>query len=90
MELFDIAFAILILKITLVVLPGAFGIFLIVSSKHAKRKIRDQFCYQLFGFRSAIRFHRFAFFLYCLGTFLLLFSMTVSWFFVLKDYFQKG
>ena len=86
MELLNISFVILILKITFCVLPGIFGIFLIFSSKSTKRKIRNEICGQLFGISNAIRTHKFARFLYATGTLSVLLSLAASWFFVLSAY----
>lgn len=86
MELLNISFALLILKIAFCVLSFVFGIFLIASSMETKRKMRDKFCHRLFGVRKAIPSHKFARFLYLMGALLLLFSMAASWFLVLKAY----
>lgn len=86
MELLNISFAIMVLKITICVLPGVFGIFLIFSSRNTKRKMRNAFCEQLFGVSSAIRTHRFARFLYVVAAFSILLSLIASWFLVLKAF----
>lgn len=87
MELFNISFVILVLKITLCTLPGVFGIFLIVSSRGTKRKMRNVFCEQLFGVSRAIRTYKFARFLYIIAAFSILLSLVASWFLVLKGIF---
>ena len=86
MELLNISFAILILKITFCVLPGVFGIFLIVSSKDTKRRMRSKVCTRLFGVRDAIRTHKFTRILYALGALSIVFSILVSWVFVFRTY----
>ena len=86
MELLNISFAILILKITFCVLPGALGVFLIVSSKETKRKIRNKVCCRLFRVSNAIPSRKFARFLYFVGALLVVFSLAASWFIVLRAY----
>jgi hypothetical protein len=86
MELLNLAFAILILKITLCVLPGIFGIFLIFSSQSSKRRMRSKVCSRLFGISDAIRTRKFTCFLYVLGMLSMLFSLTAIWVFVLRAY----
>lgn len=86
MELFSISFVILILKITFCVLPGVFGVFLIVSSRDTKRRIRSRVCNQLFGANDAIRTHKFSRFLYVLGALSILCSIVASWVFILRTY----
>ena len=83
MELLNISFALLILKITFCVLPGVMGIFLIVSSEDNKRKIRNKICGRLFGVRDAIPLHKFARFLYFVGALSILLSVTASWLLIL-------
>ena len=86
MELLDLAFAVLILKITFCVLPGIFGIFLIFSSENSKRRMRSKVCSQLFGISDAIRTYKFTRFLYVVGMLSILFSLTAIWVFVLSAY----
>ena len=86
MELLNISFFILILKITFSVLPGVFGVFLIFSSRNTKRKIRNMVCNQIFGVNDAIRTHNFARFLYVLGVLSILFSIVASWVLVVRTY----
>ena len=89
MELLNIAFIILLLKITFCVLPGVLGFFLIFSSQSTKRRMRNIICSQLFGFSHAIRTYKFARFLYATGVLSVLLSLTASWFFVLRVYIQS-
>ncbi len=86
MELLNISFFILILKITFSVLPGVFGIFLIFSSQNTKRKIRNMVCNQFFGVNDAIRTRSFSRFLYVLGVLSILFSIVASWVLVVRTY----
>jgi hypothetical protein len=54
MQLLNIGFAILLIKIALCVLPGVLGIFFLVSSEEAKRHMRSTVCNKLFGISNAI------------------------------------
>lgn len=82
MELLNFSFVLLILKITVCVLPGVFGIFLIVSSKETKRRMRNKVCSRLFGVNNVIPSRKFAFFLSLSGTLMLSFSAAAIWFLV--------
>ena len=87
MQLLNIGFAILLIKIALCVLPGVLGIFFLVSSEEAKRHMRSTVCNKLFGISNAIRYLQFARFLYIAGTLLLLFSAVATWFIHLRKFF---
>lgn len=87
MELLNIGFAILLVKIAISVLPGVLGIFLIVSSEETKREMRMTLCNQLFGVSNAIPYPKFARFLYVSGTILLFISLGLSWLLLLRSFF---
>ena len=87
MQLLNIGFAILVIKIALCVLPGVLGIFFIASSEETKRHMRSTVCNKLFGISNAIPFPKFARFLYISGTLLLLFSVVATWFIHLRKFF---
>ena len=87
MELLNISFAILLIKMALCVLPGVLGIFFIVSSEETKRDLRSTLCNKLFGVSNAIPFPKFERFLYISGTILLLLSSVASWFILLRKFF---
>jgi hypothetical protein len=87
MQLLNIKFAILLIKIALCVLPGVLGIFFLVSSEESKRHMRSTVCNKLFGISNAIPFPQFARFLYISGTLLLLFSAVATWFIHLRKFF---
>ena len=87
MELLNISFALLLIKMALCVLPGVLGIFFIVSSEETKRDLRNTLCNKLFGVSNAIPFPKFERFLYISGTILLLLSVVATWFILLRKFF---
>jgi hypothetical protein len=87
MQLLNVSFAILIIKMALCVLPGVLGIFFIVSSEETKRGMRSTLCNQLFGVSNAIPFSKFNSFLQISGTILLLLSIVATYLIHLKKFF---
>ena len=87
MQLLNISFAILLIKMALCVLPGVLGIFFIVSSEETKRGMRNTLCNKLFGVSNAIPFPEFERFLYISGTILLLLSLVATYLIHLKKFF---
>ena len=87
MELLNVGFAILLVKMVIGVMPGVIGIFFIASSEETKRHMRSTLCNQLFGISNAIPYPKFARFLYIAGTILLFISMGLSWLLLLRSFF---
>jgi hypothetical protein len=87
MELLNISFALLLIKMALCVLPGVLGIFFIVSSEETKRDLRSTLCNKLFGVSNAIPFPKFERFLYISGTILLLLSVVATYLIHLRKFF---
>ena len=87
MDLLNIGFAILLVKMTICTLPGVLGIFCIASSEDTKRAIRSTVCNQLFGVSNAIPYPKFARFLNIAGTVLIFLSVIATWFVLLKKFF---
>ena len=87
MELLNISFALLLIKMALCVLPGVLGIFFIVSSEETKRDLRSTLCNKLFGVSNAIPFPKFERFLYISGTILLLLSLVATYLIHLRKFF---
>ena len=69
MQLLNIGFAILIIKMVICTLPAVFGIIMIVSSEESKRGFRNKFCSKVFGISNAIPYLKFTRTMYVLGTF---------------------
>ena len=88
MELLNVSFAILLVKIVICVMPGVIGIFFIASSEETKRGMRSALCNQLFGISNAIPYPKFARFLYISGTILLFISIGLSWLVLLRSFFE--
>ena len=87
MELLNIGFAILLVKVAISVMPGVLGIFFIASSEETKRHMRSTLCNQLFGISNAIAYPKFARFLYISGTILLFISLGLTWLVHLRKFF---
>ena len=87
MELLNIGFALLLIKMAICVLTGVFGVYFIVSSEEAKREMRNTVCRSLFGGVITIRFAKFARRLCILGAILLIISVVSSWFLLLQGLF---
>ncbi len=90
MELLNVGFAILLIKIAICVMPGVLGIFFIASSEETKRQMRSTLCNQLFGISNAIPYPKFARFLYIAGTILLFISIALTWFIHLRSFFDAS
>lgn len=86
MELLNIRFVLLIIKMAMCILPGVGGIFLLVSSEEIKREMRNRICSQLFGVSNAIPYPRFATTLTVIGVILIVLSLVASWFFLLRGF----
>jgi hypothetical protein len=87
MELLNIGFAILLIKMAICVLPGVLGIFFIASSEETKRSMRSKLCNQLFGVSNAVPFPKFKGFLHISGVILLLLSSFATYLIHLKKFF---
>ena len=87
MELLNVSFALLLIKMALCVLPGVLGIFFIASSEETKRGMRSTLCNKLFGVSNAIPFPEFERFLYISGTILLLLSLVATYLIHLRKFF---
>jgi hypothetical protein len=87
MQLLNIGFAILIIKMAICILPGVLGIFMLVTSEEKKRELRNAFCSQIFGVSNAIPYPKFARTMVVVGSLMLVFSLVASWFLLLRDFF---
>ena len=87
MALLNLGFVILLIKITICVLPGVLGIYLLVANEDSKRDLRNKSCSKIFGVRNAIPYPSFKRTMLIIGTLLLIFSIAVTWFILLRNYF---
>ena len=87
MQLFDIGFAIHIVKVLICTLPAVLGIIIIFSSKERKHEFRNKFCRQIFGISNAIPHSKFTRAMAVLGILMLLFSLVSTWFLLLRELF---
>ena len=85
MELLNLSFAILLFKICFCVLPGVLAVALMLSSEDHKRSWRNTICRSLLGVSNAISYSKFNRTLMVFGFLLLIYSITVTWFFIIKD-----
>jgi len=84
MQLLNLSFAILIIKMAICILPGVGGVFMIVTSEESKRELRNTFCSKIFGVSNAIPYPKFARSMLVLGSLLILFSLVASWFLLIR------
>jgi len=90
MDLLNIGFAILLIKMVICVLPGVLGIFFIASSEETKRSMRSTLCNQLFGISNAIPISKFKSFLHISGAILLLLSSVATYLILLRGFFEAA
>jgi len=84
MQLLNLQFAILLVKVVISVLPAVLAIYLLTASEETKRGMRNSFCNRLFGVSNAIRYPKFARSLLLIALCALLFSGFASWFLLLR------
>jgi hypothetical protein len=84
MELVNIGFAILIIKIALSVVPAILGFYLIFCNIDQKREIKRAICRALFGSGSVFTTEAFAKFLVVIGLLMVIFSGLFAWFFLIS------
>lgn len=88
MELLNISFAILIIKMAISLLPGVLGISMIACSEEKKRELRNTVCNKLFDVSNAIPYSKFERTMQVIGVLLVLFTLVVTWFLLLSDLFE--
>ncbi len=86
MELANIGFALLCIKLGIGVIPIVLGIFLIAADEEKKRIMRSWFCIRLFEVSNAIPYSKFARALFVVGAGLILFGLVATWFLVLRPF----
>lgn len=90
MALLNLGFALLLVKISICVLPGFLGLYILLGNVDKKRDWRNILCSKFFGVRNAIPYPSFARTLLVIGTLLLIFSVAATWFLLLRNYFASG
>ncbi|MGC6456715.1 MAG: hypothetical protein ACON39_01275 [Coraliomargaritaceae bacterium] len=88
MEILNISFAILLIKLLFCVLPGVGGIYLLSADHEKMRSLRAWICKQLFGVSNAFEYKKFARFIRTIAVLLITFSAVVTWFVLLRGYFK--
>jgi divalent metal cation (Fe/Co/Zn/Cd) transporter len=84
MDLVNIGFIILVIKIAISVIPAVVGFYLIFCNRDQKREIKRIVCRTLFGSGSVFETDAFARFLVLLGLLLIVFSGLFAWFFLIS------
>lgn len=87
MELLNVKFVILLVKIVVCVMPGVMGIAFLVMSEEGKRELRARFCRAMFGVSNAIPFGKFIRGVTICSIAAILFSLAVGWFLLLRPIF---
>ena len=88
MELINLSFAILIVKMSISVLPIVLGSYVLLASDEVKREMRGFICRSLFNVNNAIPMRDFSRILYWVGGLGVLFGLVAGWFLVLKPFFE--
>mgnify|MGYP000046302746 CR=1 FL=1 len=88
MELLNLSFAILIIKLSICVLPIVLGSYILLASEEVKREIRGFICRSLFNVNNAIPMRDFRRILYWVGGLGVLFGLVAGWILVLKPFFE--
>jgi uncharacterized membrane protein YozB (DUF420 family) len=88
MELVNIGFVLLIIKIALSVVPVILGFYLIFCSIDQKRELKRAVCRALFGSGSVFTTEAFARFLVVIGLLMVLFGGIFAWFFLISGMIQ--
>jgi len=83
MELINLQFVILLIKIAVCTISGFLGLALIFRGEESKRTWRDTTCRVMFGFAKAVPYQNFSRFLLIVGLLLLGFSGLTIWFLML-------
>ncbi len=87
MEILNIGFIILLIKLSFCVLPGVGGCYLIFSDRDRMRSLRAAICRQLFGVSNAFEYSKFSRFMRSVGVLLVVFSFVAVWFLFLRSFF---
>ena len=88
MELLNISFAILLVKLSISVLPGVAGCYLLFASDEVKREMRSFVCRSLFNVNNAIPMRDFNRLLRWVGGLGVFFGLVAGWFLVVAPFFK--
>ena len=86
MELLNLSFAILIIKLSISVLPIVLGSYLMLAPEEIKRDMRGFICRSLFNVNNAIPMRDFNRILYWVGGLGVLLGLVAGWILVLKPF----
>ena len=79
MQLLSVSFIVFLVKISVSVIPGIIGLYLLFTSKERKRDLRNKFCGRVFGVSNAIPSKKFARTLTIIGVLLLILSVLLTY-----------
>lgn len=88
MELLNVSFVLLLIKLSIGILPIAFGLYTFLISEDAKRNLRSTVCRALFNVSNAIPMKNFSRMLYWVGFVSLIFGLISTWAFILRPFFE--
>lgn len=83
----SLGFLILLIKVSICVMPGVFGVIYLIYPEDKKRKLRNILCITVFGVNNAISYRNFQRCLYVVCPLLIFFSLISSWFLLLRKFF---
>lgn len=86
MELLNLSFAILIIKLSISVLPIVLGSYIMLAPEEVKRDMRGFICRSLFNVNNAIPMRDFNRILYGVGGLGVLLGLVAGWILVLKPF----
>ncbi len=86
MELLNLSFAILIIKLSISVLPIVLGSYIMLAPEEIKRDMRGFICRSLFNVNNAIPMRDFNRILYWVGGLGVLLGLVAGWILVLKPF----
>ncbi|MGB0289968.1 MAG: hypothetical protein ACPGC0_02105 [Opitutales bacterium] len=86
MELLNLSFAILIIKLSISVLPIVLGSYIMLAPEEIKRDMRGFICRSLFNVNNAIPMRDFNRILYGVGGLGVLLGLVAGWILVLKPF----
>ncbi|MGB0409878.1 MAG: hypothetical protein ACPGIC_07780 [Opitutales bacterium] len=89
MELLNIGFFKLLVKITISVLPVVLAVVLLTSSEEKIREMRNKFCNRLFGVSNAIPYPNFVRLLKIVSGLMSAFGVAAFWFLLIAPMLAK-
>ena len=89
MELLNISFVFLLIKVCISFLPIVFGIYLLTAPLESKRILRNKICMALFGVNNAIVYSKFERGMRVISLILFIFGGLASWILLFRELLIK-